>query len=426
MIQSKLPEVWQTRWQESGFLEPSLIQEKVFEPLQGQVNLVGISPTGSGKTLAYLLPTLLQVKPGAGNQLLILASSQELGIQVTDVARLWAKDLGLKVQPLIGGANSKRQIEKLKEKPEVIVGTPGRVLEMIKQKKLKAHLLERIILDEADQLLQPGAIEFVQGILKNTQEKAQYAFFSATADVALPAIEKIVTKEFTIIDVTDLNPKNEGVKHYFLNVSKRQVVDTLRRLSHMTDFQGFVFFNQLSELGNAEEKLLYNHVPVASLASDQSKEVRKMALERFKEKAVRQLLTTDLASRGLDIEKVPYVINVEVPMTKESYLHRGGRIGRMGATGTIVTLVQDHTVRDLKRMTKELDISVSEVFLHGGELTLEKPIKEEYKEKKTVSAVKKIEKRSKTINHPENKKKKIKKKKDQKNKGARKKKKPLD
>lgn len=425
MIQSKLPEVWQTRWQESGFLEPSLIQEKVFEPLQGQANLVGISPTGSGKTLAYLLPTLSNVKPGAGNQLLILASSQELGIQVTDVARLWAKDLGLKVQPLIGGANSKRQIEKLKEKPEVIVGTPGRVLEMIKQKKLKAHLLERIVLDEADQLLQPGAIEFVQGILKNTQEKARYAFFSATADVALPAIEKIVTEELTIIDVTDLNPKNEGVKHYFLNVSKRQVVDTLRRLSHMKDFQAFVFFNQLSELGNAEEKLLYNHVPVASLASDQSKEVRKKALERFKEKVIRQLLTTDLASRGLDIEQVPYVINVEVPMTKESYLHRGGRIGRMGATGTIVTLVQDHTVRDLKRMTKELDILVSEVFLHGGELTLEKPIKEEYKEKKTDAAVKKIEKRSKTINHPENKKKKTKKKKDQKNKGARKKKAPL-
>ena len=193
----------------------------------------------------------------------------------------------------------------------------------------------------------------------------------------------------------------------------------------MKDFQAFVFFNQLSELGNAEEKLLYNHVPVASLASDQSKEVRKKALERFKEKVIRQLLTTDLASRGLDIEQVPYVINVEVPMTKESYLHRGGRIGRMGATGTIVTLVQDHTVRDLKRMTKELDILVSEVFLHGGELTLEKPIKEEYKEKKTDAAVKKIEKRSKTINHPENKKKKTKKKKDQKNKGARKKKAPL-
>lgn len=424
MIQSKLPEVWQKRWQENHFSEPSLIQQKVFEPLQSQENLVGISPTGSGKTLAYLLPSLLQVQPGGGSQLLILASSQELGIQVTEVARLWAKDVGLNVQPLIGGANSKRQIEKLKEKPEVIVGTPGRVLEMIKQKKLKAHLLQTIILDEADQLLQPGAIEFVQGILKNTQDSVQYAFFSATAEVALPAIKKIVAQELTIIDVTNENPLNEEVFHYFLNIPKRQIVDTLRRLSHLVDFQGFVFFNQLSELGNAEEKLLFNYVPVASLASDQSKDVRKTALDRFKEKKVRQLLTTDLASRGLDIPNIPYVINVEVPMTKESYLHRSGRIGRMGASGTIVTIVQDHTLRDLKRMTKELAIPVKEIFLHGGELTLEKPLKEEYKEKKMATSVKEVEKKTKTINHPESKKKK-KKKKNQKNKGARKSKSPL-
>lgn len=429
MIQSKLPEKWQTRWQESGFAEPSLIQAQVFEPLTAKENIVGISPTGSGKTLAYLLPTLLQVKPGEGNQLLILASSQELGIQVTDVARIWAKDLGLKVQPLIGGANSKRQIEKLKEKPEVIIGTPGRVLEMMKQKKVKAHLLQTIILDEADQLLLPETIAFVQGILKFTTEDVQYAFFSATADVALPAIEKIVTKELEVIDVTDLNPKNKGVNHYYLNVSKRQVVDTLRSLSHMKDFQGFVFFNQLSELGNAEEKLLYNHVPVASLASDQSKELRKRSLELFREKKIRQLLTTDLASRGLDVANVPYVINVEVPMTKESYLHRGGRIGRMGATGTIVTLVQDHTVRDLKRMTKELAIEVSEVYLHGGQLTLERPAKMEHQEKNFEEKPKKIAKKTKEKTEEASrsviKKKKLKKKKDQKNKGARKKRTPL-
>lgn len=426
MIQSNMPEKWQTRWTESGFSEPSLIQEKVFEPLQAKETVVGISPTGSGKTLAYLLPSLLQVTAGEGNQLLILTSSQELGIQVTDVARVWAKDLGLKVQPLIGGANTKRQIEKLKEKPEVIVGTPGRVLEMIKQKKVKAHLLKSVILDEADQLLQAGAIAFVQGILRFTQEDVQYSFFSATADVALPAIESIVTKELTVIDVTDLNPKNTGVNHYYLNVSKRQIVDTLRRLSHLADFQGFVFFNQLSDLGSAEEKLHFNQVPVASLASDQSKEIRKMALDRFREKKIRQLLTTDLASRGLDVEKVPYVINVEVPMTKESYLHRGGRIGRMGAEGTIVTIVQDHTVRDLKRMTKEMDIELTEVYLHGGKLTLELPEKmerPERKEKKTERPITKVDK--KETKRPEMKKKKGKKKKDQKNKGARKKRTPL-
>ena len=258
MIQENLPAVWQTRWAENHFLAPSLIQTAVFEPLQSGKDVVGISPTGSGKTLAYLLPTLLKVIPGQGNQLLILVSSQELGIQVAEVARVWGKDLGLKVQSLIGGANVNRQIEKLKEKPEVLVGTPGRVNELMKQKKVKTQQMKAVILDEADQLLQQGTIEFVDQILRTLPQETHYAFFSATADVALPAIRQIVQTDLEVIDVTDLNPENERVNHYYLNYSKRQVVEALRRFAHLKDFQGFVFFNQLSELGSSEEKLLYN------------------------------------------------------------------------------------------------------------------------------------------------------------------------
>lgn len=396
MIQTNLPENWQTRWEESGFSEPSLIQTAVFEPLQLGKDVVGISPTGSGKTLAYLLPTLLQVEPGKGNQLLILISSQELGIQVAEVARVWGKDLGLKVQSLIGGANVKRQIEKLKERPEVLVGTPGRVLELMKQKKVKTKPIKTVILDEADQLLQKGTIEFVDQILRSLPEETHYSFFSATADVALPAIRKIVQSDLEVIDVTDLNPKNEQVNHYYLNYSKRQTVEGLRRFAHLKDFQGFVFFNQLADLGSAEEKLRYNQIPVASLASDQSKEMRKTALNLFREKKVRQLLTTDLASRGLDVAKVPYVINAEVPLTKESYLHRAGRIGRMGAPGTIVTLIQDSTLRDLKRIARDLDITITETFIYGGELVDALPEKQRLESKERKSSKKSQENKEKT------------------------------
>ncbi|HPR82165.1 MAG TPA: DEAD/DEAH box helicase, partial [Enterococcus sp.] len=136
MSEFKLPEKWQQRWDEEGFTTPSLIQESVYRPLIEGESLVGISPTGSGKTLSYLLPTMQNVQLNEGNQLLILTSSQELGIQVAEVARQWGKDLGLNVQPFIGGANVKRQIEKLKTKPEVLIGTPGRIVELIKQKKI--------------------------------------------------------------------------------------------------------------------------------------------------------------------------------------------------------------------------------------------------------------------------------------------------
>lgn len=131
------PQAWQEKWQEKAFLEASLIQKAVFQPLKDQQNVIGISPTGSGKTLAYLLPLLLNVEKDHGSSLLILVSSQELAIQVAEVTREWAKALDLKVQSLVGGANVKRQVEGLKKRPEILVGTPGRVLELMKSKKSK-------------------------------------------------------------------------------------------------------------------------------------------------------------------------------------------------------------------------------------------------------------------------------------------------
>ncbi len=386
MILEQLPAIWQNKCQEYGFTQSSPIQEAVFAPMSNQKNVVGISPTGSGKTLAYLWPSLLKVKPKEGLQLMIFTSSQELGIQVAEVAKDWGKDLQLNVQSLIGGANIKRQIERLKDKPEVIVGTPGRMLELMKQKKLKVHSANHLILDEADQLLQKGTIEFISEILRQVSNTTQFSFFSATAEVALPAIQKIVATNFELHDVSKIAQTNQQVAHYYLQYPKRQVVDALRRLSHIEDFQAFVFFNQLAELGVTEEKLLYHQVPVASLASDQSKELRRLALSKFKKQELKELLTTDLASRGLDLDKIPYVINMEVPMTKESYLHRAGRIGRMGATGTVVTIVQEHTIKDLKKLTRDLEISLQEVFLYEGQLTTTPKEKQQMtKEKKDVS-----------------------------------------
>ncbi|WP_414841958.1 DEAD/DEAH box helicase [Enterococcus saccharolyticus] len=417
----KLPGKWQQRWDEQGFSEPSIIQETVYGPLVEGENLVGISPTGSGKTLAYLLPTMQNVTPDEGNQLLILTSSQELGIQVAEVARQWGKDLGLNVQPFIGGANVKRQIEKLKTKPEVLIGTPGRIVELIKQKKIKSHQLKTIIFDEADQLFLPGASHLVEEIVRSLQQEVQFGFFSATADQALPAIQAI-QPDIQVFDVTKEDRSKGVVKHTYLIYPSRRLVDGLRRLAHIEAFQGLVFFNQLQDLGSAEEKLLFHHLRVASLASDQSKELRKMALELFKQGKIVELLTTDVASRGLDITGLPYVINAEVPLTKESYLHRAGRVGRMGASGQVVTIVQENTLPRLKKLAKELDLPLTEVFLHGGALLDEQPEKEVHQPKERKPLKEKTETRAKQT--PVKAKPKVKnRKKAQKNKGARKSKK---
>lgn len=421
MDRTKLPERWQQRWLEQEFQKPTKIQEAVFEPLLEKKNIMGISPTGSGKTLAYLLPLLLNVEKGAGNQLLVLTSSQELALQVTEVARVWGKDLNLQVQALIGGANVKRQIEKLKDKPEVLVGTPGRILELMKLRKLKSHLLSAVVLDEADQLLQKGSGELVADVVGQLQKDTQLAFFSATADAAVKEIAKLSQQELLTVDVTKEDDSKGIISHFYLRYPSRKKVDALRRMAHLTDFQGLVFFNQLSEMGNAEEKLLYHGLSVASLASDQSKQMRKLALDSFRSGQAVELLTTDVAARGLDIPNLPFVVNADVPLTKESYLHRAGRVGRMGKAGTVITIIQDNQLRDLQRLAKELDIQIQEIFLHGGSLQTEPPIHvPEESERKIRKPSKPTEKIKKTVVGKE-KKKPNKKRKSQKDKGKRRK-----
>lgn len=368
-MMTSLPEKWQELWQEKGFEAAALIQEKVYQPLRDGKNLLGVSPTGSGKTLAYLLPTLQAVKPGEGMQLLVLTSSQELGMQVYEVAKEWGGALNLKSQAIIGGANVKRQIEKLKERPEVLIGTPGRVLELIKQKKIKANLIQTVIFDEADQLL---VEELPQQIIKAVGTKNQFAFFSATGNQVLEKVKEL-RPDVEVVDVSGEDTSTSGLEHYYLKVAPRKRGEELRRLANVEQLQSLVFFNELTDLGDAEEKLLYHQLPVASLASDQNKMIRKGAIEHFRKGDLTLLLTTDLAARGLDIENLSFVINYDVPFSKESYLHRAGRTGRMGKSGKVITFLHEGNLRDYQRLLKSADLQAKEIFLYGGQLQLDPP-----------------------------------------------------
>lgn len=372
----QLPLAWQTLWEDKEFRQPTAIQQQVYKPMCQKESILAVSPTGSGKTIAYLLPALQQVESKGGNQLLILTSSQELAVQVYEVAKEWATPLDLTCQSCIGGANVKRQIEQLKKKPEVIIGTPGRVLELIKAKKINAFQVQSLILDEADQLVKDDTQGLVKEIVQRLGRKTTFSFFSATASQALEEVKALIDRDIMVIDTTDIDDSQGEILHYYLNVSPRKIVDTLRRLCYIDAFQGLLFFNQLSELGSAEEKLLFNGVKVASLASDQSKEMRRLALNAFKKQQVTALLTTDLAARGLDLQGLPYVVNVDVPLTKESYLHRAGRVGRMGADGVVLTLVTPQSQRDHRKIMSQMQIKGQEVFLHGGQLTTTKPVAE--------------------------------------------------
>ncbi|GCF93950.1 DEAD/DEAH box helicase [Enterococcus florum] len=376
----------QANWEKNHFSEPSLIQEKVFPEIQAKKNVVGIAPTGSGKTLAYLIPLLNQAIAGQANQLLILTSSQELAMQVVEVARQWTGGSDLKVQPLIGGASIKRQQEGLKKRPELLIGTPGRVLELVTSKKLKVHQLQTIVFDEIDQLIQGQNLTLIQRILKAIPKETQRLYFSATADRVLEELQHL-DAQLVVADVSETDQSQGTVRHFYLETTERKKVDMMRRLLNMPIFWGIFFFNQVADLGAAEEKLLYHQLPVAGLASDQSKLSRKQAIEGFKKHRLLGLLTTDIASRGLDIPALPFVINVDFPLTAESYLHRAGRVGRMGNEGTVISMLASHEIKEAKRIAKKLQIALTPIYLHGGELTTEEPIKltEKPKKKKTKS-----------------------------------------
>ena len=368
---TEFSESWQQRWQQK-FTTPTAIQEAVFEPLREKAHVVGISPTGTGKTIAYLLPLLTQIKPKEGSQLLIVTSSQELAMQVATVAREWGQDLGLSTVSLIGGANLKRQQEKLKSRPEVVVGTPGRLVELMDSRKLKAHQIQSVVVDEVDQILGQGGEALLLRLLKHLNRDCQLNFFSATATNVLAQIEKLSPKPVTVVDVTTEDRSKGVTNHYFLRYPLRRKVDALRRILNQEAQPCLIFFNQVAELGAAEEKLQYHGLPVASLASDQGKLLRKQALGAFREGKC-SLLSTDVAARGLDIDGLSLVVNAELPVDAASYLHRAGRVGRMGKTGSVVTIIGDHQEKEYKKLLKTAGVVGEEVFLYAGHFQKENP-----------------------------------------------------
>ena len=350
---TKLPDAWQEKLRNLDFLNFTEIQDKSFDPLSEGQSVIATSPTGTGKTLAYLMPLLLSLKKGAGQQLLILAPNSELAGQIFDITKIWAEPLGLSANLIVSGASLKRQLERLKKAPEIIVATPGRALELVKDKKIKMTSIDKIVLDEVDQLLEDGQFKFVKPIINRTPKDYQFAFYSATANSQLDKINAITDKKMaSAIELTVENTES-NVEHISSQVEKRKKIDFLRQVAHLPNMRGLVFFNKLDDLGNAEEKLQYLGIQAQSLASDVNGRFRKIILQKFKDGEITLLLTTDMLARGIDIENLDYVINFDVPMTAESYLHRSGRTGRMGKEGTVLTLISSQ--EDRKNLKKYID-----------------------------------------------------------------------
>lgn len=357
----------QKLWQDKNFKTATVIQEQTFEPLLKGESFVAISPTGTGKTLAYLLPILSKLEANKELQALVIAPSQELAKQIGTVAQEWAKPLGINAQIILGGANFKRQQEALKDKPEIIIATPGRLLEIAsKSSKLKLHKVNTVVFDEADYIWhednRKAALELQAKLMRDTN----YVWFSATLSDDIRHM--IEASDFSIgLIQTDTSNQSLDIDHHYLITNNRQKLAQLKRLAQVDDMHALVFFEQVNELESVASRLAHDGVKVGMLHGKLNKFERQKALENFAQRKLTYLLTTDVASRGIDIANVPFVIHFNRVDDENTYFHRSGRTGRMGEYGQVISLVNEQELRDLEEILADNDVTLTERFVFAAQ-----------------------------------------------------------
>ena len=354
-------------FQQQGFKAQTAIQTAVYEPLKEERSLIGLAPTGSGKTLAFAIPLLEKTVPGGNTQILVLSPSQELAVQTTDVFRQWGAVNHIKATSLTGGANMQRQIERLKKHPEVVVGTPGRMLSLIHESRLKLKDVQTIVVDEADELLNGETLDEVREIVMSAPVDVQLTFFSATQANTAEKLSETFGVNVEQFDVRKTDDTQGEVIHGLVRVAASKKVTYLRRLAKLKHFQALVFFNHVSTLEHVAAELKHQHVSSVKLAGHQVQTERATAMRLFRKGDAKLLLTTEMAARGLDIADLPAVVNFDLPQDATAYTHRTGRTGRMGNTGMVVNMGDDHDLRDLRKLVPE--VTFKPLFLLHGKLT---------------------------------------------------------
>ncbi|MBS4174977.1 DEAD/DEAH box helicase [Bacillus sp. FJAT-49736] len=357
-----------SNWVKAGYEKLTAVQLEAMPYILEGKDVIASSPTGTGKTIAYLLPLLEKInQESKGVQSVILAPSRELVMQILEETQKWAEGTSILAASFIGGANLKRQLEKLKKRPQIVIGTPGRINELIMQKKLKMHEVKLLVMDEGDQLLLPENKQAISNIVKSTLSDRQLVLFSAT--LSPEAIQKAsaMMKKPELINITvKESPKVEY--QYFL-CDAREKIDVLRKLSAAEKFQALVFVRDIGNLSVLAEKLQFKGVSVGQLHSELKKEERAKAIKLFKQGEIQYLLVTDVAARGLDLQGLTHVIHYELPEGLSQFVHRSGRTGRLGsASGTVISIVTEREERKLKQICRELNADLHKKELVAGKI----------------------------------------------------------
>lgn len=352
---------------------PTGIQETAIPFALKNKDIIAEAHTGTGKTLAFLIPIFEKINVEKREmQAIILAPTHELVVQIESQIKLLSTNSGINVTSLsiMGESNIEKQIKKLKEiKPHIIVGSPGRILDLIKKKKITAHTIKTIVLDEADNLLCKNKPVIIKDIIKSTMKDRQLMFFSASINKETLNLAKTLVKDVEIIKIENKSEINPKIEHICILGSLRDRFENLRKLLAAEQPQrAIVFVNNNTDLRQINEKLQYHKVKSTAIYGNASKEDRQRALDAFRRGKCNVLVSSDLSARGLDIPEVSHIISLDFPVNPDEYLHRAGRTARGNNSGVSVCLITNKDIEILQSYEKAFDIEFTVKKLYGGKL----------------------------------------------------------
>ncbi|MBY0757004.1 DEAD/DEAH box helicase [Clostridium sardiniense] len=359
--------------EKQGITTPTEIQGLTIPEILNNKDVIGEAHTGSGKTLAFLAPLFEKIDTSKKElQVLILAPTRELVMQIEKQSKLLAEnsEMPINTVPIIGDVNMDKQIKNLKGlKPNIIVGTPGRVLDLIRKKKIKAHTIKTIVLDEGDNLLDNTHARTIQDIIKTTMRDRQLLIFSATISSKAMPIAKDLMKDPVIFKNEKKASLNPNIEHMYIEVEERDKAEVLRKLiAAVNPSKAIVFINRGFDVEMIADKLNYHNKNAFAMHKRITKEQRQQALEKFRNGKINILVSSDISARGLDIQDITHIINLDFPANANEYLHRSGRTARGNAHGTTISLVTKKEFPALRIYEREFNIKLNKKQLSHGEL----------------------------------------------------------
>ncbi len=354
-----------------GFVNPTPIQEKIIPIVfETENDVVGLAQTGTGKTAAFGLPIIEQIDLNKkAVQALILSPTRELCIQIAKDLQAFSKFIPeIEVVPVYGGASIDTQVRALKRGAQIVVATPGRMLDLINRKAAKLGNITTVVLDEADEMLNMGFRDELDGILETTANSKRTLLFSATMPKEVARIAKNYMDNPTQITVGKQNAGADNVRHVFYQVHARNRYKALKRIADINpDIYGLVFCRTRMETKEVAEKLIRDGYNADALHGDLSQAQRDHVMKRFRERTLQMLVATDVAARGIDVNDITHVINYNLPEDNEIYTHRSGRTGRAGKSGVSIAIVNYREVSRIPQIEKIIQKKFEKLPVPSGE-----------------------------------------------------------